>query len=102
MFHYFQMWREEFLGHYHLRSNVESVFSAIKRKYGDAVRSKIAPATHNEVLCKILCNNLGCVIQAWYVLGIDPADWGMQPRGDGPAEDDGDRRPTILPLVRGV
>lgn len=77
MFHYFQMRRDEFLAHYHQRSNVESVFSAIKRKFGDSVRSKTEPATVNEVLCKILCNNISCVIHAWYEMGIDPTDFGM-------------------------
>lgn len=39
MFHYYQYRRDDFLAHYHKRSNVESVFSAIKRKFGDSVRS---------------------------------------------------------------
>jgi transposase len=77
MFHYFQMRREEFLKHYHKRSNVESSFSAIKRKFGDAVRSKTPTAMTNEVLAKLICFNLTCVIHEWYELGIDPADWGM-------------------------
>lgn len=85
MFHFFQVKRDEFLEHYHQRSNVESVFSAIKRKFGDSVRSKTTPATVNEVLCKILCNNIWCVIQAWYEMGIDPADFGM-PKSEGAGE----------------
>ena len=40
MFHMFAYNREDFLAHYHLRSNVESTFSAIKRKFGDTVRAK--------------------------------------------------------------
>ncbi len=63
MFHYFQYRREEFLGHYHKRSNVESTFSMIKRKFGDAVRSKTDVAMVNEVLCKILAHNLCMLIQ---------------------------------------
>ena len=39
-FHYFQFKQEEYQTHYHKRSNVESTFSAIKRKFGDSVRSK--------------------------------------------------------------
>jgi transposase len=97
MFHFFNLHREEFLKKYHPRSNVESVFSAIKRKFGDSVRSKIEPATVNEVLCKVLCHNIGCVIHSWYELGIDPTDWGMKkPEGEpaaGPAE------PEDLPAV---
>lgn len=80
MFHYFQYRREDFLRHYHARSNVESVFSAVKRKYGDSVRSRTEPAMVNEVLAKLVCHNLSCVIHAWYELGIDPRDWGMPKR----------------------
>ena len=55
MFHYFAFNRQEFLGHYHKRSNVESTFSMIKAKFRDHVRSKTDMAMTNEVLCKILC-----------------------------------------------
>ena len=40
-FHYFQFKQEEYQQHYHKRSNVESTFSAVKRKFGDSVRSKM-------------------------------------------------------------
>lgn len=75
MFHYFQFRREEFLQHYHKRSNVESTFSAVKRKFGDSVRSKTDTAMVNEVLCKILCHNICCVIQEQVELGIEPIFW---------------------------
>jgi transposase len=94
MFHYFQMRREEFLAHYHKRSNVESTFSAVKRLFGDAVRSKTPTAMVNEVLAKLVCFNLTCVIHEWYELGIDPADWGM-PQTEAEAGP-----PAILPLIR--
>ena len=74
MFHYFQ-YRREFLTHYHRRSNVESAFSMIKRKFGDAVRAKTDVAMRNEALAKILCHNIACCISAWYELGIDPSPW---------------------------
>jgi transposase len=35
LWHYFAFNREEFLTHYHRRSNVEATFSAIKRVFGD-------------------------------------------------------------------
>jgi hypothetical protein len=57
---------------YHARSNVESTFSMIKRKFGDSVRSKGDTAQKNEVLCKVLAHNVCCVIAAWYELGIEP------------------------------
>lgn len=72
MFHYFIFRREDFLTHYHKRSNVESTFSMIKRKFGDSVRSKGDVAMKNEVLCKILCHNICCCISAWYELDIEP------------------------------
>src|SRR6266850_5475991 len=75
MFHYFAFNRQEFLGHYHKRSNVESTFSMIKAKFRDHVRSRTDVAMMNEVLCKILCHNICCLIQAMYELGIEPTFW---------------------------
>jgi transposase len=76
MFHYFNFKREEFLGHYHKRSNVESTFSMVKAKTGDSVRSKTDVAMRNEALCKILCHNICCLISAFYELGIGATFWG--------------------------
>ena len=75
MFHYFSFRREEFLTHYHKRSNVESTNSMIKRKFGDFLRSKTDRAMMNEVLAKIVCHNIVCVIHEMYELGIEPAFW---------------------------
>jgi len=75
MFHYFMYNRKEFLAHYHKRSNVESTFSAIKRKFGDSIRSKTDTAMANETLCKILCHNLVVLIHEMFELGIDPVFW---------------------------
>jgi len=61
----------EFLAHYHQRSNVESTFSAMKRKFGATVRSKNTTAQVNEVLCKVLCYNLSVLVHAMFELGID-------------------------------
>jgi transposase len=69
-FHYFSLNRETFCQHYHRRSNVESAISAIKAKFGDAVRSKTDVAMKNEVLCKILCHNLVTLIGAMHEFGI--------------------------------
>jgi transposase len=73
MYHLYHLHRDEFLPHYHKRSNVESTFMAIKAKFGDAVRSKGPIAQVNEVLCKVLGHNLCCLIQSMYELGIQPA-----------------------------
>jgi transposase len=89
-FHYFQFKQEEYMAHYHKRSNVESTFSAIKRKFGDSVASKTDTAMVNEVLCKILCHNLTCLIQEEETLGIAPVFW--QDEADSQGE------PSILPM----
>jgi len=72
-FHYFNLHREEFLAKYHQRSNVESTFSAIKRKYGDSVKAKNEPAMKNEVLAKLVCHNLSCLIHSMEEFSIDPS-----------------------------
>ena len=61
--------------HYHKRSNVETTFSMIKSKFCDHVRSKTDVAMVNEVLCKIICHNICCVIQESYELGIGAGVW---------------------------
>ena len=77
MYHYFQFNRDEFKQRYHKRSNVETTFSMIKRKFGDHVRSKTDTAQINECLCKILCHNICCLIQESHELGIDIGLAGM-------------------------
>jgi transposase len=72
LFHYYSFKREEFLVHYHKRSNVETTFSMIKSKFGERLRSKTERAQINEALCKVLCHNLCVVIQSMYELGIAP------------------------------
>ena len=42
---------------------------------GDAVRSKTDVAMVNEVLAKIICHNLTCLIQEQETLGIVPVFW---------------------------
>ena len=49
-FHLFQANRQDYLDHYHLRSNAESTFSAVKRKFGAAVMSLTDTAMVNESL----------------------------------------------------
>src|SRR5262245_6328637 len=51
-YHYFNLHREEFLSRYHVRSNIESTFSMVKRKFGDAVKAKNNRSMRNEVLAK--------------------------------------------------
>ena len=91
-FHFFKFNQDEYMGHYHKRSNIESTFSAVKRKFGDSVMSRTDTAMVNEVLCKFLCQNLTCLIQEQETLGIVPVFW---------KEEDcqGDESLAILSLV---
>jgi transposase len=78
LWHFFQFNQEEFLTHYHKRSNVETVFSMIKAKFGGSIRSKSETAQANEVLCKILCHNLCVLVQAIFEFGIEPTFWSTE------------------------
>lgn len=75
MFGYYTFRQEEFLAHYHKRSNVESTFSMIKRKFGDHVRSRTETAMVNEVLGKVLAHNICVIIASQSELGIEPVFW---------------------------
>jgi transposase len=75
MYHLYSLNREDYFAHYHKRSNVESTFSMVKAKFGDSIRSKTDTAMKNELLCKILCHNLCCLIQSQCELGIEPVFW---------------------------
>ena len=75
MWHYYSCHREDFLAHYHKRSNVETTFSSVKRLFGDSVRSKLLPAQLNEVLLKCLCFNLSTLVHSIRELRIDPKFW---------------------------
>lgn len=71
IFHFYNFQRDEFLTHYHKRSNVETTFSMIKAKFGQRLLSKTPVAQMNEALCKVLCHNICCVIQSIHELGIE-------------------------------
>ncbi len=72
MYRYFAYNQEEFLEHYHKRSNIESTNNRIKAKFTDLVRSKNKTAQVNEVLLKVLCHNICVLIQEMFELGIEP------------------------------
>ena len=92
MFHYYSLHKEEYMEHYHKRSNIESANSMIKAKFRDHVRSKTDAAMTNEVLCKLLCHNICVLIQSQCELGIEATFW--------PEEKKTEETPGILPLVR--
>lgn len=60
----------EFAYHYHKRSNVETTFHMLKRKFGNHLRSKTETGQTNEILAKCLCHNLCVLVQEAYELGI--------------------------------
>jgi transposase len=78
MYGYFIYRRDEFLAHYHKRSNVEATFSMMKRKFGDSLRSKTDTAMVNEALCKVVAHNLVVLIHEMHELGIDPVFWAAE------------------------
>jgi transposase len=90
MYHFYQFNRDEYMDHYHKRSNIESTFSMVKRKFGDSIRSRTDVAMTNEVYCKLICHNLCCVIQSQCELGIEATFWGGEQQG----------RQDVLPMVR--
>lgn len=94
MYHYYSFRREEFLKHYHLRSNAESTFSMIKAKFRDHVRSRTDVAMKNEVLYKFLCHNVCVVHQSHVELGIEPEFWRDE------AVEVISEPPAILPFAR--
>jgi transposase len=95
MYFYYQWRREDFLKHYHQRSNAESTFAMVKAKFRDHVRSKTDVAMKNEVLCKFLCHNICAVHQSHLELGIVPVFWGDRPAR--PAAEAPATRPFVKP-----
>lgn len=61
---------EYFMGHYHKRSNAETVFSMMKRKFGFHLYSKSEVGQVNEILCKALAHNICVLIAELFELHI--------------------------------
>jgi len=61
----------EFAEHYHKRSNVETCFAMIKRKFGDACRCRSGRSQNNEIRCKVLAHNLVVLIHEIFELKIE-------------------------------
>jgi transposase len=70
MFLYFMNHREEFLKSYHKRSNIESSFSMIKRRFGNNIRCKKETSQDNEILLKVLCHNICVLVQEIFLNDI--------------------------------
>ena len=71
-FHLFSLQKEAYLAKYHVRSNVESTVSMVKRKFGDAVKAKGELAQKNEVYAKFVAHNICVLVAEMYNLGIVP------------------------------
>lgn len=71
MYEFFHDNKEEFLKHYHRRSNVESAFWMIKKNYRNFIRTKTYTSQMNELLVKCLCHNLSVLVQESFELGIN-------------------------------
>lgn len=71
MFEIFTKNYMEFAKHYHKRSNIESTFAMIKRKFGDFCRCKTEKSMDNEILCKVLTHNIVCLIHEIFELKIE-------------------------------
>lgn len=70
-FRFFKEHREEYLEHYHKRSNIESAFSMIKRKFGNNVKCKKVTSQDNEILAKVLAHNICVLVQEIFLNKID-------------------------------
>ena len=57
---------------YHQRSKVESVFSAIKRKYGSIIRSRSFESQKKEIICRLIAYNLDrqIILSSLLIVGI--------------------------------
>jgi transposase len=71
MFDLYTAHREDFMSHYHKRSNVESVFHMLKNKFSDYIRSKHEVSQNNEILAKCLAHNICVLVQEMLELGIE-------------------------------
>ena len=71
MYKFFHENPEKFDKHYHLRSNVESSFFMMKRRFGDFVYSKNSTSQVNEILCKAICHNISVLVQEIFLSKIE-------------------------------
>tara|TARA_Y100000310_G_C20654778_1_gene801407 strand:+ start:1183 stop:2211 length:1029 start_codon:yes stop_codon:yes gene_type:complete len=62
---------EEYGDHYHLRSNIETVFSMIEKRFGNFVMTKNQISQINEILCMALCHNICVLVQEIFISKIE-------------------------------
>jgi len=57
--------------HYNKRSNVETSFMALKRKFGDTLKAKNPVSQANELLCKVVAYNVVTLVHEYHELGLE-------------------------------
>ncbi|HVR38663.1 MAG TPA: transposase, partial [Thermoanaerobaculia bacterium] len=70
LFHLYSYRKDEFLPHYHRRSNVESTFSMMKRVFTDTLRSKKEEAQTNELLLMVIAHNIRTLVHSIFELDV--------------------------------
>jgi len=70
-FRFFNENKEKYLEHYHKRSNIESCFSMIKRRFGNNVKCKKETSQDNEILAKVLAHNICVLVQELFLNKIN-------------------------------
>lgn len=71
MYEMFKQEHDRFALSYHRRSNIETAFGMIKKKFGFHLLSRTREAQINEILCKCLCHNLAVLVHESIELGIE-------------------------------
>jgi transposase len=70
LFHLYNYRADEFLPHYHQRSNSESTFSMMNRVFTDTLRSKGMDAQTNELLLMVVAHNIRTLVHSIFELGV--------------------------------
>ena len=71
MFDHFHKNHEDYLKHYHQRSNIESSFAMLKKRFNNHVSTKSIETQTVEVKIKVLCMNLSILIQELFEQDIN-------------------------------
>lgn len=61
---------KKFYKHYHLRSNIESTFSAIKGRFGSRLYTRNIVSQRNELYLKCICYNLVVLVKGLFELDL--------------------------------
>lgn len=70
-YRFFREHQQDYLNHYHKRSNIESCFSMIKRKFGNNIKCKKETSQDNEILARVLAHNICVLVQELFLNNIN-------------------------------